>query len=295
MCYILLLATFLATTFMCFLDHGNYFEVGSCRDSTLPTNMLHHLAEIFVIFLHVFVNLTTTLNCFLDNGTYFEFENCRNPKLPGLMVHHLTEILVVLLHVFVNFNRLSIMLHPQDLELTKKSTFIYLILFIFSLFIAITYVLFNQDIVTQKIAFLFILSSNFLDLFLEIKLKKLSKKVFQETRGTINLLGRFEIYTSQKIIKSFISASISGISLKFIALTLAFLQNADFLGIEKEHYFLLINLLWNIDATFFPWCFLVEDQGVLKILGFAKKESTSVVNLVENQNDYFNNLKIAWA
>ncbi|CAI5443070.1 unnamed protein product [Caenorhabditis angaria] len=89
-------------------------------------------------------------------------------------------------------------------------------------------------------------------------------------------------------------ASLTGISAKFLVVIYGIFYGQKWLELEEDQFYLMLNVFWNFDSAFFPWFFLAKHQPLLKFFGFSKKKSESVINVVENQNDYFKNLQMTW-
>ncbi|CAI5451970.1 unnamed protein product [Caenorhabditis angaria] len=142
----------------------------------------------------------------------------------------------------------------------------YLILISFCVPIGLIFVYAIKTVALKLYGISIIMSINFLNILLEIKIYKISKIVYEKTRGSISLNGRYEMFSNIKLLKCFIPASIVGIIFKIVIYILAYMKVLGFITYEPRKFYFLFNLLWNIDCSIFPWFFLVTYKPIRKIL-----------------------------
>ncbi|CAI5453784.1 unnamed protein product [Caenorhabditis angaria] len=230
--------------------------------------------------------------CLIGYGSFYEIDACREAKQPILDVHRSGECSIAVFHMLINLERLHTVQRP-------KSKFSRLHKSIFSLSIFVGYIIVliyvivskqSNTIVPDISGLLIILITNLCSLVLEIYLFSLSKTMFQKTKGLIDLRKRYEIFSSIKITKSFLPASIS--SIFFHSSVIALLYGARFITDPNVPgpYFLVVNLCWNLDAALFPWFFISTNSKFRK----QNRQSTPVIIIRHEQNDYFRQFQSSW-
>ncbi|CAI5453617.1 unnamed protein product [Caenorhabditis angaria] len=223
--------------------------------------------------------------CLINFGTYLEVLECDDAKQTFLWIHRFSEFHVVGFHSMINNDRRIFLLKPGLGSLNHRKYISPVLIFLNVIFSGI-YATAVGDPSTRVFANITIFFINNLNMIFEVKLYRLSMRVFTQTRGTISLAQRYEVTLSFKMIKCFLPAMTTSLILKTLTfgMYLAHTFPSVYENIDVPKFYLVLNTLWNIDCSMFPWFFIVQLS--------AKRVKENIQR--QSQIEYFQSLKNAW-
>ncbi|CAI5451969.1 unnamed protein product [Caenorhabditis angaria] len=236
----------------------------------------------------MFCFLCPTIICLYETGSYFEDEPVSIIQIIITDAHRFSVMSVTYFHVLLNINRLDFIVrvnnNNDDKSFQTYSKSKYLLLICAAIPFGSLYAYSINYPNLRPFGLLFIVLLNVGNTFLEIKLYVLSKTWFEKTRGLISLNQRYELFSSLRLMKSFIPASIIGLIFKFVTLGVISSKMWIIL-VDNATFYFSYNLLWNIDSMIFPWFFLFASWRI-------KIHKTN--KTIPIQHDHFEQLRKSW-